>query len=359
MRTVLAVAAAAACLLAPPAQGQTVTIYGLLDAGVEYINHVGADRSSLTRMPNLTGSLPSRLGFRGTEDLGGGLKALFALEQGLAIDSGSLGQGGRAFGRTALVGLSGPWGAFTLGRQYTMLYWAVFDADTMGPNVYGLGSLDSYLAGPRADNSMAFRGTYGGLTVGAGYSAGRDLAAPASCAGESATDSTACREMSAMLKYEAGGWGVAAGVDRLYGGAGGGAGLNSSALTDQRVTVNAYARLGAFRFGGGLMRRTNEASPAPKSDLWFLGVVYSLSPQLALDVAAYKLDSRDTPNDALMLAARATYSLSKRTAVYANLGRISNDGTLALSVSGGSASGAAPTAGATQSGLMMGLRHTF
>jgi len=268
MRTVLAVAAAAACLLAPPAQGQTVTIYGLLDAGVEYINHVGADRSSLTRMPNLTGSLPSRLGFRGTEDLGGGLKALFALEQGLAIDSGSLGQGGRAFGRTALVGLSGPWGAFTLGRQYTMLYWAVFDADTMGPNVYGLGSLDSYLAGPRADNSMAFRGTYGGLTVGAGYSAGRDLAAPASCAGESATDSTACREMSAML-------------------------------------------------------------------------------------------TRDTPNDALMLAARATYSLSKRTAVYANLGRISNDGTLALSVSGGSASGAAPTAGATQSGLMMGLRHTF
>jgi predicted porin len=71
------------------AHGQTsVQVYGVLDTAVEYINHVGADRSGLTRMPSLTGSMPSRLGFRGREELGGGLSAGFTLEMGIAPDSG-------------------------------------------------------------------------------------------------------------------------------------------------------------------------------------------------------------------------------------------------------------------------------
>ncbi|MDR0213922.1 MAG: porin, partial [Comamonas sp.] len=66
----------------------SVQIYGILDTAVETMNNVGAGRSTLTRMPNLSGSVPSRLGFRGREDLGGGLSASFTLEMGIAPDSG-------------------------------------------------------------------------------------------------------------------------------------------------------------------------------------------------------------------------------------------------------------------------------
>ena len=121
--------------LAIGAQAQTlsasssVTIYGIADLGVERLTNVGASGGGLTRMPGLTGSLPSRLGFRGSEDLGDGLKAIFTLEMGIGLDTGTFNQGGRAFGRQAFVGLSGPWGSVTLGRNYSMLYWAIFDGE--------------------------------------------------------------------------------------------------------------------------------------------------------------------------------------------------------------------------------------
>jgi len=101
---------ATASLLAAAATGanaQTnVTLYGVIDTGVEYITNVGGG-DSLTRMPTLTGGqLPSRFGFRGTEDMGGGLKAVFTLESGFAPDQGTLNQGGRIFGRQVLISTS-------------------------------------------------------------------------------------------------------------------------------------------------------------------------------------------------------------------------------------------------------------
>ena len=103
----------------------SITIYGLLDTAVEHINHVGATGSGLTRIPSNAGNIPSRLGFRGREDLGGGISAQFVLEMGIAPDSGVLNQGGRGFGRQSFVGLNGPWGQVSLGRQYTMLFWSM------------------------------------------------------------------------------------------------------------------------------------------------------------------------------------------------------------------------------------------
>ena len=171
MALIGASAIAAHAQTAAPASG--VSLYGLVDAGVEVVSNVGAS-GSLTRMPSNTGTLPSRVGMRGSEDLGGGLRGVFTLEMGLAPDQGSSGQGGRLFGRQAHVGLAGPWGSVTAGRQYSMLFWSVLDADVMGPAVYALGSLDSYLPNARADNSLAWRGTFNGLTLGAQYSTGRD-----------------------------------------------------------------------------------------------------------------------------------------------------------------------------------------
>lgn len=110
-----------------------VTIYGLLDATLRYATHAGAGGSHLSTLGDgaFTGS---RLGLRGAEDLGGGLKAFVSIEQGLDPSTGTLMQvtssanygqaaapAGRAFGREALVGLSaGTMGKLTLGRQYTL-----------------------------------------------------------------------------------------------------------------------------------------------------------------------------------------------------------------------------------------------
>lgn len=85
-----------------------VVLYGIVDVGVERIGGVavGTARENLTR---ITGSnqIASRWGLRGSEDLGGGLRAVFQLESGFAPDTGTLMQNGRLFGREATVGLAG------------------------------------------------------------------------------------------------------------------------------------------------------------------------------------------------------------------------------------------------------------
>lgn len=358
----------ALCVASAQAQAQTpggVTLYGLIDTGVEHVTNVAATGGGLTRMPSLTGSLPSRWGLRGTEDLGGGLRTTFVLESGFAPDTGASAQGGRLFGRQAFVGLSGAWGTVSLGRQYTMLFWSLLDSDVLVPNIYSIGSLDSYIPNPRTDNAIAYRGTFSGLTVGATYSLGRDAvnAGPSpggtNCAGENAADTKACREWSMLVKYDAASWGTALAVDKIRGGAGAFAGLTSSALSDTRVTLNGYAKVGATKIGGGLIRRDNEASAAtPKSDLWYIGVAHPLNAQLTIDAQLARLSVKDSPNRATLAAVRGTYSLSKRSAIYATAGRIANDGTLALSVSAG-APGSNPAAGQSQSAVMVGIRHAF
>lgn len=149
-RTLVASLLAAA---AASAQAQSVTLHGTVDGAIEYLNHVGPAGQSLRRMPSITGSTPSRWGLRGSEDLGDGLKAVFALERGFFLNSGGgFAQGGRPFGREAFVGLSGPWGLFSLGRQYTMLSWAIRDANVTGTNIYGSASMDSYIPNARAES---------------------------------------------------------------------------------------------------------------------------------------------------------------------------------------------------------------
>jgi predicted porin len=100
-----------------------VTLYGLIDAGLMYTNNVvkGSSHGSLfqTTSSEINGT---RFGVRGSEDLGGGLHAIFVLENGFNIQNGKLGQDGRFFGRQAFVGLSSEqFGTLSLGRQYDFL----------------------------------------------------------------------------------------------------------------------------------------------------------------------------------------------------------------------------------------------
>src|SRR6202000_920733 len=105
-------------LIAVAAHAQSsVTLYGLLDAGLAYKSNDAVGKGATWRASSNAMS-GSRFGLRGTEDLGGGLKAIFTLEGGFDVNNGKLGQGGLMFGRQAYVGLWSQFGTVTLGRQY-------------------------------------------------------------------------------------------------------------------------------------------------------------------------------------------------------------------------------------------------
>jgi len=355
-------AALAAALAAGAAQAQSnVTMYGIIDAAVEYYSNADAAGNSLTRMPSLGGGMfPSRLGFRGSEDLGDGLKAIFQLENGFAPDTGTLGQN-RLFGRQAWVGLQGKWGQLTFGRNYNMLNISTYDVDIIGPSQYGLGSLDSFIPNGRSDNSIAYRGTFSGVTIGGTYSLGRDTSsaggpAGTGCAGESATDATACREWSALLRYDAPGYALIGAYDRIYGGAGAANGLNSSDKTDSRAHIAAFFKQEDWKLGVGIIQRNNEGSATqPRSNLVYLGAAYNVTPFFTLDGQVARLNYRATNNDSKQFLLRGVYNLSKRSAVYVAIGRIDNDGTAALALSAGGST----AAGLNQNGIITGIKHSF
>lgn len=369
---------ALAALTAGSAHAQTapassVTLYGLIDTGVEYLTNVGPARDNLTRMPGLTGSLPSRFGFRGTEDLGGGLRALFTLEGGFGPDTGVSNQGGRFFGRQAWVGLGGGWGTVSLGRNYSMLYWGVFDGDLLGPNAFGLGSLDSYIPNTRVDNSIAYRGTFSGLTLGATYSVGRDAvnAGPSpsgtNCAGENPAAKSACNQWSAIAKYDAPAFGIALAADEQRGGPGAFAGLVRSNLKDLRVTLNGYVKLGTqFKFTGGALRRDNDAAAAAsatngatsRSTIGWLGAAWMPTPSYTLDGQVQRISFGKGGDDSTLYVLRGFYNFSKRTLVYVQGAHISNGPRLAFGVSSAQPGGT-PVAGESQDGVFAGIRHSF
>ncbi|WP_332745770.1 porin [Hydrogenophaga sp.] len=337
----------------------TVTIYGIADTGVERLTNVNAAGGSLTRMPNLTGTVPSRLGFRGTEDLGGGLQAFLNLETGIALDSGSLNNGGRLFGRASNVGLAGPFGRITLGRQINMTVLAV-SSHVMGPSLYSFASHDAYIPNAINDNAIGYLKNFSGFTVGATYSLGRDVSAaggPAgtNCPGESGTDRKACRQWTVLAKYDSANWGAAVSHDVMRGGPGAAFGMTSSAHTDKRTVLSGWGKLGPAKISGGILHRERDNAAPLESNLVYVGASYPLTPALTLDAEYSRMDVKASPNDATMLVARSVYSLSKRTAVYAMVGRIKNKGASATSVSAGGTVGA----GMGQTGLMMGVRHTF
>lgn len=369
MKTQL-VAAAFTAAVSGAAFAQSVQLYGVLDSGVEHLTHAGPSGGSLTRMPTLTGGqMPSRLGFRGVEDLGGGLRATFDLESGIAVDSGSFLQGGRAFGRQATVGLGGFWGSVTLGRQAPAAYFALVGADVIGPAVFSLYAFDIYPAISWVDNSIAYRGSFAGFTLGATYSRGRDGAAPANCAGE--TSGNACTARSALVRYDAPSreWGAALGYDEQRGGGTGGFTVvsgrpalpaSSSHDRDKRFILDGYFTLAKAKIGGGWIKRNvRTAAPEVSTDLYFLGLTYPISAALSIDTQVSRIRNKDMNADADMLVLRANYALSKRTSVYVIGGHMRNKGASSYSVSVSSVVPVSPGAGVAQSGLMVGMRHSF
>lgn len=359
----LAVALSMAGAAAAHAQSN-VAVYGAIDTGIDFVTNVavnGLNTGSMVRMPNLTGTTPSRIGFRGTEDLGGGLKAIFVVENGFATDTGNMNYGARLFGREANIALSGAFGKVTLGRQYTMTAYAWGPAEVMGPAQYGASTIDPYMANARADNAIGYLGKFGDVTVGGTYSMGRDSANNATpggtnCAGEVAGDKKACREWSAMLKYDAPQYMLSASYDEIRGNAGATVyGLVRSSDKAVRTTLNGFYKVGQTKFAAGWLRKEQTASTGNfTANQQHIGVSHPMGLWL-IDAQLGRFEQSNIPGSARYISARATYNLSVRTAAYVQGSHVLNSGMSRVSAS----AGVAVAAGDNQSGVMVGIRHLF
>lgn len=168
--------AALAMGFAGAAQAETsVTLYGLIDAGIGYEKVKGSDGFDRSNIGARNGvSSGSRWGMRGTEDLGDGLKAIFTLESGFNNQTGQSSQSSRLFGRQATVGLSSDaWGTLEFGRQKNVASKYLEAVSPFGTD-YGLSSAGAaFSAGQstRYDNMVMYRTpTFAGFEVAAGYS---------------------------------------------------------------------------------------------------------------------------------------------------------------------------------------------
>lgn len=174
------IALSTAALTNAQAAESSVTLYGLVDIGVGYESVDGPNGYSHSRVGLVDGiNSGSRIGFRGTENLGDGLNAIFTLEGGFNASTGQSGQGGRLFGRRATVGLqSDAWGTLELGRQANLA--STYVGDNVSPfgtswRTANIGTTFSAANTMRLDNLVLYQTpNFGGFQVGVGYSFNAD-----------------------------------------------------------------------------------------------------------------------------------------------------------------------------------------
>jgi predicted porin len=385
---------------AAAAQAQSsVTIYGILDTGIAYQSKAAtAGQTSNHSLFSMQSGIMSgsRFGFKGSEDLGGGLKANFQLEAGINVDDGSFsGQDTSGstvmFRRISTVGLSGGFGSVNLGRQTDFAYsglggggmTAFSSAGYFGGFTGTNGTTQARLQGDRTNNSIrydmnAIGGLTGGLMYGMGEQAGGGSAGAAYAAG---------------LKYENGPLSVggsyfksklgATPADRaLYSGSTLAQALTNYNAGDQGTTTST---LGAsYNFGGagklygnwsrvkmqayGTSTIFNSASIASTSandklDLYEIGYNYDLTASLKLMTAYSRTNVHFTsglPQGKLdQLNIGTDYFLSKRTDLYtlASYARTSNvTNPLKFSTS---SPNAGPIGAGGAFGVAVGIRHAF
>lgn len=336
-------------LLSTSLHAQTnVQIYGIADAGVEYVTKVpvaGGGTGSLARLQS-GNAASSRLGFRGREDLGGGLAATFTLESGFALDNGTLSQGGRLFGRQAYVGLGSGYGEIQLGRTTTPIYEYGLVFDPVGPAVYSSAVYDLSFVG-RADNAVKYAGRFGGLKTTAQYSLGyNSLTAGAA---EVPGASRVGKEIGLHADYTVGGLVVGGAFDRKYGTT-----IATQRNTDERIVVGATYEMKPLKLFASYLRQTAE-TPGTKTQgkYYWLGANYAVTPALTLLTGAYFFDPAGADNKSTMYTLMGSYALSKRTDIYSLVSTVKTQARSTAGLSG------TVNAGDNQSGLIIGLRHRF
>ncbi|WP_321932108.1 porin [Paraburkholderia guartelaensis] len=320
------IAAGAALAVAGTAHAQSsVTLYGIIDAGLTYTTNQKGGQTWL-EMSGITQG--SRWGLRGNEDLGAGLYAVFVLENGFSIANGTLGQGGLMFGRQAYVGLSSDrLGALTLGRQYEEMVEQIspVTTDQWGVLFEHPGDNDNTNRGFRVNNTIKYVSpTFSGAQFTALY-------APGGQPGSIATNSV----YSFGAHYSAGGlyagaafthvdhpgalaagtfWTTANSVNGSYA---------IAARAYQVFGVGASYQFGSAKVGGAFTQSTFKGGFGGQ-DVRFqnyeVNASYRFTPAALLGVAFVYTDGRVDVSDSRPRYEQADlffdYSLSKRTDVY-------------------------------------------
>ncbi|OAJ54460.1 porin [Paraburkholderia ginsengiterrae] len=348
MKKALATSALGLVALGAHAQS-SVTLYGIVDTGIGY-------QSSQTSLGSTTGGRSvvkmvngiwagSRFGLKGGEDLGGGTKAIFQLEEGFNSATGAQSVPGLGFNRQAYVGVTNAnYGSFTAGRQYTSYYTLLspYSPTTWLTGAYGShpGDIDSLDTLYRVNNSLVYTSpNFHGLTASGSYSLG-------GVAGSFNAGST----WSAALQYLNGPFGIAAGFQRINNSTSGGgawgpdstasnngsqpgvSGINNgyqTAQAQQRVAVTggyAFSSQWDVSFSYSNVQYIPGTNSAFRSQATFNtgGAVVHFKPLTALDLAAGFSYTRATQSNGITSAASYQqynlsqyYSLSKRTGLYA------------------------------------------
>ncbi len=354
-KSVLALAVLSAFAGAASAES-SVTVYGIVDAGI--VAESGGAAGSVTKLTSGVAS-GSRLGFKGTEDLGGGLSALFLLENGFSVDTGALGQGGLLFGRQAYVGLKGDFGTVTFGRHYTPEYLTLAFADPFATGMAGDAANilpNSGNAASRMDNTIKYVSpTVSGFTGELAYGFG-----------EVAGDTGAGRQIGLAVGYANGPLNVRLGYHNR----------NNDTATVKN-TDNAKNTLLAATYDFGMLKAhfaygvdkglnssplRNTANPygsvaAPtastdSSDV-LVGLTIPFGANTVLVSYLRKDDKTAFNQDADQWAIGYRYALSKRTDLYAAYARINNKNGAGYTV------GSAIEAGSGDKAFNLGIRHSF
>lgn len=202
----------------------SVTLYGLVDAGIGYqqTKVEQGDAFTKTRDIGLINGVKNgnRWGLKGTEDLGNGTSAIFQLESGFDLGNGRSSQGGRLFGRKAIVGLTGDnWGTLTLGRQYNVADDFISPIDPFGTSFFQAGVTDgAFGASPsaRMDNSIKYMTPdFAGFKAAVGYAGKNTKTTSEDMFGNDFEERDTSNWITAGLAYYNGPISVAASYDRF------------------------------------------------------------------------------------------------------------------------------------------------
>ncbi|HWI10852.1 MAG TPA: porin [Burkholderiaceae bacterium] len=327
------------------AYAQSVTLFGIIDEAARYVKNGDLKQKSLVS----GGINTSRLGVRGTEDLGGGLTAGFWLETGLNADSGTQSDPTRFWNRRSTVSLIGSFGELRLGRDFTPTYTGYSDYDAFGDNgVAASGKFDSSLGtardtGTRADNQIMYLtpanlgGFYGRAAVAAGEgTAGKKYIGARAGYAAGPLDVSAAYGQTTVAPLPLGG------EDKFKT-------ADIGASYDFGV-VKATGYYTQSKFAAQKIASYSIGAIVPVG-LGQIKAAYTHANASGTDALGVNVDA----NDANQFALGYIYNLSKRTAVYGTGAYIKNKGNATFAVA------SAPTLvpGGKSTGLELGLRHSF
>lgn len=363
-KTVLALAAIAASSAA--FAQSSVTLYGVADVSVESIK--GDHSFTRVSSDNLASS---RIGFKGVEDLGGGLKANFVLESGVKLDtganSGNSATASRFFDRSAWVGLSGGFGELRLGRQDSLVGGQM--AATIGAQGYDETVIAQTLGGVayrRVDNAVTYLAPafVPGLTLAAQYSTAVDGATNGILNAENTYGNNAGRGFGFLANYANGP--VSAGLSYIQVNTDAAGNVENTGLFVYGAYDFSVVKLTAYYNNDD--QDTTAAGPTSDRRTYGLKVAVPVAQAVTLTAGYARAENANASSTAFnakaqkddtasILTFKAQYDLSKRTALYALYSQVYNDNNTALKVAG--TSGVTTSNDKGSRGLAVGVRHSF